>query len=644
MATIDRQADVPPDTTASQIEILARIVVDDDEEMREALNRAYAVAEAFTPKLRPIVEAIKALRARGEVLNRTTLYDALCATPEGRADWLDFDALLSARLPNHEPADALVARVADVGLMRHARMGAVRLTSYIASPHATPSGIATRAADLAAQLTAYAAASADSEQSSRDAADALASLAPPVKPFPLAALPAPMRAYVAEAAEAIGAPLEYVAIPALASVSIALGASCEIEVKRGWRERSALWLAVVGATGTAKSPTQAAALRPLDDYQRRCTHEYEQAREAYEALEPEERHGQKPPMLEQVITTDATVEALADVLHRNPRGVLMVRDELAALVQSLDQYKAGRGADRSAYLSLWSSGASARLIVNRRSRDPLIIERPHLSIVGAIPPDILGELADERGREDGFIHRFLFAWPAPVRHRWSDVVIEDETLTAYDRLYRALLAITPSTGGADGADSSPAPHVVTLSEDARLLFTTFYDEIHEQLEAPALPTALRGPLAKMPGQAARLALTLHMCEFAWQGGSCAARLPPAPPVAAETMCAALALADYFVSHARRVYAQLATRPSDARAAAVLEWMRAHAMTSCTPRDLVRAGVAGIHTTEEARTLLSDLATTRRLGTLTRRPGPGPISEVFTLYQPNAQADDILPDN
>ena len=643
MAIVDQQADVPPDTTASQIEILARIVVDDDEEMREALNRAYVVAEAFTPKLRPIVEAIKALRARGEAVNRSTLYDALCATPEGRADWLDFDAQLSARLPNHEPTDTLVARVADVGLMRHARMASAQLARYIASQHATPSGIAMRAADLASQLMAYEAASADAEQAARDAADALATLAPPVEPFPLEALPAPMRAFVAETAKAIGAPREYVAIPALAGVSIALGASCEIEIKRGWRERSVLWFAVVGATGTAKSPAQAAALRPLDDYQRRCAHKFEQAREAYEALESEERYGQKPPQLEQVMTTDATVEALADVLHRNPRGVLMVRDELAALVQSLDQYKAGRGADRSAYLSLWSSGGSARLIVNRRSRDPLIIEHPHLSIVGAIPPDILGELADERGREDGFIHRFLFAWPAPVCHRWSDLVISDVTLAAYDRLYRALLAITPPTGGdANGADASHVSHVVTLSEDARPLFIDFYDEIHEQLEAPALPTALRGPLAKMPGQAARLALTLHMCQVAWQGPVDVARLPP---VEADTMCAALALAHYFMSHARRVYAHLATRPGDARAAAVLEWLRAHALTSCTPRDLVRAGVAGIHTTEEARTSLTDLATTRRLGTLTRRPGPGPISEVFTLHQTDRCTDEtLLPDN
>ena len=156
------------DTTASQVEILARIVVHDDDEMRAALNAAQVASEAFDAELRPVVAAIQALRARDETINLITVHDALCATPEGRDAWTAFDAQVSTRLPNSEPTAALVGRVAAAGLMRHASKASERLAAYIASPHATPAGIATHAADLAADLTAYTAVADDMEAAGAD--------------------------------------------------------------------------------------------------------------------------------------------------------------------------------------------------------------------------------------------------------------------------------------------------------------------------------------------------------------------------------------------------------------------------------------------------------------------------------------------
>ncbi|HZC05157.1 MAG TPA: DUF3987 domain-containing protein [Ktedonobacterales bacterium] len=452
-----------------------------------------------------------------------------------------------------------------------------------------------------------------------EADEALSTLAPRGDPFPLEALPHVIARYVKEASVAIGAPIEYLALPALAAASVAIGASVEIELKRGWRERAALWLVVIGQTGTAKSPAQAAALAPIDDHQRELKRAYDKALKRYEELPAEDRANEPPPQLAQVITTDATVEALADVLQRNPRGVVMVRDELSGLVRSLNQYKNGKGSDREHYLSLWSG---ARVIVNRRGRGaPLIIERPVLNIVGAIPPDILSELADERGREDGFIHRFLFAWPGAFSHRWTRAVVSDDVSHRYDALFRDLFTLQ---GAPDLETGERYPDVMSLTGDAQLLFEQFYNEIYEELEGVALSTAMRGPLSKMPGHAARLALVLHWCRLS-------AKETTGLEVDAQSMRNAIQIANYFISHARRVYAHLATRPEDARVANVLEWMRIHQLVSCTARDLTRAGVAGVHTTGEAEELLSDMATARGLGRLDRRSGPGRPTEVFTLH-------------
>jgi hypothetical protein len=47
-----------------------------------------------------------------------------------------------------------------------------------------------------------------------------------------------------------------------------------------------------------------------------------------------------------ILLDDCTTEAMAGVLEQNPRGLVMVRDELAALVCGMNQYKSGKGHDR----------------------------------------------------------------------------------------------------------------------------------------------------------------------------------------------------------------------------------------------------------------------------------------------------------
>ena len=47
----------------------------------------------------------------------------------------------------------------------------------------------------------------------------------------------------------------------------------------------------------------------------------------------------------QLLTVDATVEALASVIASNPRGVLMERDELTGWVLAMNQVGLRRGGE-----------------------------------------------------------------------------------------------------------------------------------------------------------------------------------------------------------------------------------------------------------------------------------------------------------
>ncbi len=82
-------------------------------------------------------------------------------------------------------------------------------------------------------------------------------------PFPLEALPEPVRSFVAKAARAIGCDPSFVALPLLAGLASAIGNTRRIELKRGWTEPAIVWAAIVGESGTLKSPALELALRAI---------------------------------------------------------------------------------------------------------------------------------------------------------------------------------------------------------------------------------------------------------------------------------------------------------------------------------------------------------------------------------------------
>jgi hypothetical protein len=236
---------------------------------------------------------------------------------------------------------------------------------------------------------------------------------------------------VREASESLICPPELVAVPALSVLAAAIGSARVLEVKGGWREFPALWTAVVADPSSKKTPAQQHAVAPAERRQmaHKAQHELamERHREAlleWEAMKKAAAKGtavpEKPeaPKMRHNLVQDITVEALAVRLEENPRGLLAAHDELSGFFRSHDQYKpGGKGDERQKYLSLWSS---RMLKVDRKGDDPVIVERPVVSIAGGIQPDVLAELAPggRADKDDGMVHRFLFAYhhrahPAP---------------------------------------------------------------------------------------------------------------------------------------------------------------------------------------------------------------------------------------
>ena len=444
-----------------------------------------------------------------------------------------------------------------------------------------------------------------------------------VPAFPLEALPQAMSRFAAAASLALPAPVDFVAVPAVVLAGVAIGTSRELEIKPGWREGPRIFAGVVADPGSKKSPAMAYALAPahrrqeryrqdylrmLEDYRRelaifeRKDAEWKDAVRRRAAGQSEMPKKPEPPVMRQVYTTNATMEAQAVLLCGNPRGMLLHQDELTAWVRSMDAYRQGKGADRQGWLSFWNG--SPHVINRKGSGEPIILPNPFLSVVGCLPPEVLSELTEERGRDDGFLHRILFAYPERMPVRWTEESVPFAVETDYHELFERLWRLE----AARDPDDNPVPVRLRMLPAAKDAFRGWAEAHYAEMRGDFFPDNLRGAWAKAEGYFARLTLIIHCCR--WVSGE-----TPSEHVDEASVAAAAVLIGYFKAHAQRVYLHLQETPEDQRARRALEWIEREGRTA-TARQFLRSGVVGVKTASEAQKILLNLAD-RGFGSCTR---------------------------
>ena len=410
-----------------------------------------------------------------------------------------------------------------------------------------------------------------------------------VDPFPTEVLPDPLKKFVEETASMLPCPVDFVAVPMLTALGAAVGTRRIVEMKSDWQESARIWAACVGRTGTHKSPALEKAIYPLTQKQQWLKKEHEHAEQEY--LEDLERYetdkdnrSGKPiePRMKQAITTDATLEALAELLERNPRGLAFVRDELVGWVTGMDQYRAGKGADRQAWLSLWNG---AQVTINRKNRSqPIVLVNPFVCVMGCLPPDVIADLTDTKGREDGFVDRILFTYPDEVPVRWTDAAVSEATVEEYGHVFNALW------------DLPETPLVMPLTTGARDVYGRWYDLHHAEIEKS--PENLRGPFSKLDGYCARLALVLQLARHVCGDGS-------GDHVDEVSMAGAIKIVMYFKSHLARVHNRVYASEDDRRMLKAVEWIRKRG-SKATARDILTGRIAGCKNRKDVENLFQEL--------------------------------------
>jgi hypothetical protein len=423
----------------------------------------------------------------------------------------------------------------------------------------------------------------------------------PYQPFPVEALPPGLREFVIEVAASINTDPAYVALPALTVAGTSIGASIVARPKRKWREAPALWTCMVGDSGTGKSPAMEALGHIVFTMDNRLKDRYKgqyatfcQDMQAYKkAEEPDPSKKPIPPIRESFVAVDITIEALAELVSKSLRGIVLWQDELAGWFNSFTRYKANGGSDLPNWLSMHNVGP---IRVHRRTGEPreIEIDRAFVSVCGGIQPAILREkLAQDNLTTSGFTARLLFAMPPKLCPRYSEAEVSEETECRFLAICEDLheRPFNPKDGPAE----------LSLDNNAKARFVALYNEFSAQSEELD-----GGPMSAVLPKAVKFALRLALIHFCVK---CADRkLDPAKGIIDdESMAAGEQLAKWFVAESDRVFASLTENETDRDLRRLREWIQQKHPQGVTARTVQRS-LSRYSTAELAESALQALVT------------------------------------
>ena len=248
-----------------------------------------------------------------------------------------------------------------------------------------------------------------------------------------------------------------------------------------------------------------------------------------------------------------TIEQAGAVLATTaPKGVVMVRDEIAGWLMGMNAYNpAGRAFWLEAY-----GGRPYRVERRKHGKEPIEIERLVVAVYGGTQPERLFELSS--GPDDGLFSRILWLWPNPVTfERGAATPNVKWAIEALDRLRE--LDLSPG--------NPPMPILMSLAPGAQQLMIEFGREMEARLrEAGGL---LRSALGKARGAALRLSLVLEWLWFCAKPGM---PMPPDSISEAAFIAAATLVGEYFMPMAERVFGDAGATDVERNAATLARWI------------------------------------------------------------------------
>ena len=195
-----------------------------------------------------------------------------------------------------------------------------------------------------------------------------------------------------------------------------------------------------------------------------------------------------------LVVNDATPEAVAEILHRQDRGILVLQDELSGFLGSLDRYGGNNGAaaGRGFYLQAYNGGPMHR---DRVGKGHQPIANCSVSFLAGVQESFRRELG--KLVSDGLLQRFLVVAMAPATFP-EDLPDDAGVELDYENLVRRLVRMPPRD--------------LTLSDPAMVETDALQKRLHLLETKLEVGEAFSAFIGKLNGLHGSLTLLLHLVD------------------------------------------------------------------------------------------------------------------------------------
>jgi hypothetical protein len=463
--------------------------------------------------------------------------------------------------------------------------------------------------------------------------------------FPIDVFTSAWQRCLLRAAHGAGVRPEHVAVPLLGVASSLVGTARRVRASRSWSEPMTLWTCVVAASGDRKTPGLAVAVRALDLIERnnsaavcakRVSHatRVQMAKEANRKWKADLKAAldagspRKPPPMPidaidpgnfiepRLYATDPTIERLAALLQVKPRGMMLIRDELAVLFANMGRYS--RGSDRPFWLEAWNG---KRHVVERVSGSS-VVEQLLVGVVGSFQPDKLARAF--AGDEDGMYSRFLYAWPLTPDYR----PLTNEACEVEPELQNALTALIHLPD--EDVDGGFLPQSIGLSDEAIAEFEAFrqwVDKTKRGLDGYDRQWFVKGEtmVLRLTGTLAYMAWAMALAAPSSSGIDALTDSLEPKTVDTTFMTAAIHLwREYFWPHARAALRQIGLNDRHKDERRVLRWVKEQGRPDFSREEIRRDALGQKLDAEQTEELLNRLAKAGWTAKSTTKTGGRPL--------------------
>ena len=367
--------------------------------------------------------------------------------------------------------------------------------------------------------------------------------------FPIEIFPAPIQSYILECKETLDSSIDYMGCSMLWLISVIVGNSIQIEVKKGWTETATIWLAVVGKAGLGKTPSIHNIIKPLLMANNKEIKNYIKQSEKFEyydklsAKEKKDHEEIQRPTKSQFIANDITIEALVELHQENPNSVGVFKDELAGWFKDMNKYR--EGSDLEFWLSTWSGKA---ISLNRKTAKSAFVDKPLVSVLGGIQPSILNSFYTDDNKDNGFMDRMLLSYPDLEIEKWNDKEMDYDTIQWYQDSIIAFYETIKHKVVQFDEDGDIKPKTAIIPKESKAEWIRVFNEYTDIQNSDEENEYMKSMLPKQKSYLPRFALLLNTLDSFFDDTHTA----DAMKISKESILKAEKVSKYFIAMAKKI--------------------------------------------------------------------------------------------